>query len=55
MVEFNFAGLSNDEQHIVESLMKAEPDLIVDKLFLGNLSHSKKKDVLKKLGVSVIL
>ena len=55
MVEFNYAGLSNDDRIVVESLMKTEPDLIIDNLYLGNLSHSKMKDVLKRLGVSVIL
>ena len=35
--------------------MKSEPDLIIDRLYLGNLSHSNKKDVLQKLGVQVVL
>ncbi len=61
MVEANpqanmlFDGMPLEEQKILQSIMKSEPDLIVDKLYLGNLSHSQKHDVLKRLGVQVIL
>ena len=57
MVEANpqvnmlFDGMPLEEQKILQSIMKSEPDLIVDKLYLGNLSHSQKCDVLKRLGV----
>ena len=50
-----FDGMPLEEQKILESIMQSEPDLIIDKLYLGNLSHSKKHDVLKRLGVSVVL
>ena len=46
-----YDGMPLEEQKILQSIMKSEPDFIVDKLYLGNLSHSQKRDVLKSLGV----
>ena len=50
-----FDGMPLEDRIILDSIMKREPDLIIDKLYLGNLSHSQKHDVLKRLGVNVVL
>ena len=54
-VNMVFDGMPEDEIKILNSIMKSEPDLIIDKLYLGNQGHAKKKDVLMRLGVQVIL
>ena len=40
---------------MLKSLTKTTPDEIVPGLFLGNVSHSKDKDLLTSLGIETII
>ena len=35
--------------------MKETPDKILENLYLGNMSHSQDYEVLKKLGIKIII
>ncbi len=56
-----FDDLPEEDQKILKSLMKTEPDLITDdddfggQLYLGNLSIAAKKDILKACGIKTVI
>jgi hypothetical protein len=56
-----FDGMPEEEQRIVKSLMKSDPDLITDwpeflgKLYLGSQAVASRPETLKANGIKVVL
>ena len=47
--------MSPDQAIMLKSLLKETPDEIIPDLFLGNMSHSRDKNLLQSLGIDTVI